>query len=155
MGTRVRPGGSRTSLELANYATIQIRDELSRIEGVGDITYLGQRDYSMRLWLDPQKMAVRTLTAVDVVDAISLQNVQVAAGQIGQPPVPSGQVFQYTMTTKGRLSDAEQFANMVIKSDPQGRIVRMKDVARIELGAQGYDQSCTLNGKESVALSLY
>src|SRR6516162_1137593 len=85
------PDNSRDNLYLSNYATIQIRDELSRIEGVGDITYLGQRDYSMRLWLDPQKMAVRMLTAVDVVDAIGQQNVQVAAGQIGQPPVPSGQ----------------------------------------------------------------
>jgi multidrug efflux pump subunit AcrB len=149
------PDGSRDNLYLSNYATIQIRDELSRIEGVGDITYLGQRDYSMRLWLDPQKMAVRNLTAVDVVDAIGQQNIQVAAGQIGQPPVPFGQVFQYTMTTKGRLANPEDFADMVLRADADGRIIRMRDVARIEMGAQVYDQVCTLNGKPSVALSVY
>ncbi|HEV3415692.1 MAG TPA: efflux RND transporter permease subunit, partial [Pirellulales bacterium] len=138
------PDGSRNSLDLSNYATIQLRDELARLPGIGDITYLGQRDYSMRLWLDPQKMQSRNLTAADVTNAITQQNAQVAAGQIGQPPVPTGQVFQYTMTTLGRLQDADQFGNMVIKSDPLGRIVRMKDVARIELGALGYDQTCML-----------
>src|SRR2546429_712285 len=126
--------GSRTSLELSNYATIQLRDELARLEGVGDITYLGQRDYSMRLWLDPEKMAVRNLTANDVVRAIEQQNAQVAAGQIGQPPVPSGQVFQYTMTTLGRLADPEQFADMILKTGADGRIVRMRDVVRPRFG---------------------
>ncbi len=149
------PDGSRSSLDLSNYATIQLRDELARLPGVGDITYLGQRDYSMRIWIDPQKLDARNLTANDIVTAISQQNAQVAAGQIGQPPVPRGQVFQYTMTTLGRLRDEQEFRNMVIKSDNQGRMVRMKDVARIELGAQGYDQTCTLNGGPSVALSLY
>src|SRR5262249_50777050 len=120
-----------------------------------DITYLGQRDYSMRVWLNAQKLAAYKLTAADVVSAITQQNTQVAAGQIGQPPVPNGQVFQYTMTTLGRLADADQFANMVVKSDNLGRIVRLKDVGRTELGAQDYDKTCTLNGKPSVALSLY
>jgi multidrug efflux pump subunit AcrB len=149
------PDGSRNSLDLSNYATIQLRDELARLPGVGDITYLGQRDYSMRIWVDPQKLDARNLTSADIISAISQQNAQVAAGQIGQPPVPHGQVFQYTMTTLGRLRDEQEFRNMVIKSDNNGRIVRMKDVARIELGAQGYDQTCTLNGGPSVALSLY
>ena len=149
------PDGSRDNLYLSNYATIQFRDELARLPGVGDITYLGQRDYSMRLWLDPEKMAKLNLSASDVVATIQQQNAQVAAGQIGQPPVPSGQVFQYTMTTLGRLVDAEQFADMIIKTDAQGRIVRVRDVARIELGAQGYDQTCTLDGQPSVALSVY
>jgi multidrug efflux pump len=149
------PDGSRNSLDLSNYATIQLRDELARLPGVGDITYLGQRDYSMRIWVDPQKLDARNLTSADIISAISQQNAQVAAGQIGQPPVPHGQVFQYTMTTLGRLRDEQEFRNMVIKSDTNGRIVRMKDVARIELGAQGYDQTCTLNGGPSVALSLY
>src|ERR1700758_1152820 len=98
------PDKSRDNLYLSNYATIQLRDELARLNGVGDITYLGQRDYSMRLWLDPARMASRNLSANDVVVAIQQQNVQVAAGQIGQPPVPRGQVFQYTMTTLGRLA---------------------------------------------------
>ncbi len=149
------PDGTHNSLDLSNYATIQLRDELARLPGVGDITYLGQRDYSMRLWLDPQKLQARNLTANDVINAVNAQNAQVAAGQIGQPPVPNGQVFQYTMTTLGRLQTAEQFGDMVLKSDSEGRVVRMRDVARIELGAQGYDQTCTLNGKPSVALSLY
>jgi multidrug efflux pump subunit AcrB len=122
---------------------------------VGDITYLGQRDYSMRVWLDPEKMSFRNLTSSDVQRAIEQQNVQVAAGQLGQPPVPVGQAFQYSLTTKGRLVDAEEFGEMIIKTDTTGRIVRLRDVARIELGAQGYDQTCTLDGKPSVALSIY
>src|SRR5262245_30164191 len=149
------PDNSRDSLYLSNYATIQLRDELSRLPGVGDITYLGQRDYSMRLWLDPEKMAVRGISATDVTRAIEQQNIQVAAGQIGQPPVPPGQVFQYTMTTLGRLASPEQFADMILKTDAEGRLVRMRDVARIELGALSYDQTCTLDGKPSVALSVY
>jgi len=149
------PDGSRDNLYLSNYATIQLRDELSRLPGIGDITYLGQRDYSMRLWLDPEKMAVRHLSASDVVQAIQQQNAQVAAGQIGQPPVPSGQVFQYTMTTLGRLADPDQFADMILRTDADGRIVHMRDVADIELGAESYDQTCTMDGKPSVALSIY
>jgi multidrug efflux pump subunit AcrB len=149
------PDNTRDSLYLSNYATIQLRDELARLPGVGDITYLGQRDYSMRLWLDPEKLSARNLTASDVVDAVAQQNVQVAAGQIGQPPVDSGQVFQYTMTTLGRLADPDQFADMILKSDDDGRLVHLRDVARIELGAQGYDQTCTMDGKPSVALSVY
>ena len=148
------PDGSRDNLYLSNYATIQLRDELARLTGVGDITYLGQRDYSMRVWLDPQKMASRNLTATDVTRAIEQQNVQVAAGQIGSPPIPQGQVFQYTMTTLGRLADPSQFEDMILKAN-DGRIVHLKDVAKIELGAQGYDQTCTLDGRPSVALSVY
>ena len=97
-------------LFLSNYATIQIRDELLRLKGVGDITLLGQQDYSMRIWLDPEQMASRSLTAGDVVNALKEQNVQVAAGRIGQPPVPSGLDFQYSLTTLGRLIEPDQFA---------------------------------------------
>jgi multidrug efflux pump subunit AcrB len=149
------PDDSRDSLYLSNYATIQLRDELARLDGVGDITYLGQRDYSMRVWLDPEKMSSRGLTTNDVQTAIEQQNAQVAAGQIGQPPVPKGQVFQYTMTTLGRLADPEQFADMILKTGSDGRVVRLRDVAEIDLGAQSYDQTCTLDGKPSVALSVY
>src|SRR5437016_5258515 len=167
------PDQSRDNLYLSNYATIQLKDELSRLKGVGDITALGQRDYSMRLWLDPNKMSMRGLTASDVVRAIEQQNTQVAAGQLGQPPVASGQVFQLTMSTMGRLTDVDQFAQMVLKTDARGRLVRLGDVVAwspdhatvdgqdatshrgIELGAQAYDQSCTLNGQPSVALSVY
>ncbi len=145
---------SRTNLELSNYATIQIRDELSRLPGVGDITYLGQRDYSMRLWLDPQRLAAYNLIPQDVINAVQAQNIQVAAGQIGQPPTPSGQVSQYIITTLGRLENTDQFANIVLKNDGS-TLVYLKDVASIELGAQSYDQTCTLDGKPSVALSVY
>ncbi len=131
------PDKTKNNVELSNYATIQIKDELARLPGVGDITYMGQRDYSMRIWLDPTKMASRNLTANDVVLAVQQQNVQVAAGQIGQPPVPSGQVFQYTMTTKGRLVDPEEFGAMILKTDVNQRIVRLRDVARLELGRAG------------------
>jgi multidrug efflux pump len=149
------PKGQYDNLALSNYATIQLKDELARLPGVGDITFLGQRDYSMRIWLDPERMAARDLVAGDVVDAVTSQNVQVAAGQIGQPPVPKGQNFQYTLNTLGRLTEAEQFADMILKTDAEGRLVRVRDVGRIELGAQGYDQICTLDGQPSVALSVY
>ncbi len=148
------PDGSRTNLELSNYATIQLKDELSRLTGVGDITYLGQRDYSMRLWLDPQKMSTYGLNAQDVISAVQAQNIQVAAGQIGQPPTPTGQVSQYIITTLGRLENTDQFSNIVVKQNASS-LVYLKDVANIELGAQSYDQTCTLDGKPSVALSVY
>jgi multidrug efflux pump subunit AcrB len=149
------PDGSRNSLDLSNYATIQLRDELSRLPGVGDVTYLGQRDYSMRVWLNPRKMSANGLSASDVQRAIEQQNVQVAAGQIGQPPVPAGQGFQYTMTTLGRLADPEQFKGIVVKTGADGRLVHLRDVATVELGALSYDQTCTMDGKPSVALSVY
>ncbi|VTT96915.1 cation multidrug efflux pump : Transporter, hydrophobe/amphiphile efflux-1 (HAE1) family OS=Planctomyces limnophilus (strain ATCC 43296 / DSM 3776 / IFAM 1008 / 290) GN=Plim_2295 PE=4 SV=1: ACR_tran: ACR_tran [Gemmataceae bacterium] len=147
---------SKVLLYLSNYATIQLRDELARLGGVGDITYLGQRDYSMRVWLDPEKLAAKGLAAADVTHAIEQQNAQVAAGQIGQPPAPSKQAFQYAINTLGRLTTEDQFREMILKSDETGeRVVRLKDVAKVELGALSYDQSCTLNGKPSVALSVY
>ncbi len=149
------PHQTSSNLYLSNLATIQLKDELSRLKGVGDITYLGQRDYSMRIWLDPEKMASRNLTTTDVVAAIEQQNTQVAAGQIGQPPIDSGQIFQLTMSTMGRLLDPEQFADIILKTDGNGRVVRVRDVATYELGAQSYDQNCTLDGKPSVALSIY
>ncbi len=149
------PDGTKDNLYLSNYATIQLRDELARLDGVGDITYIGQRNYSMRVWLDPQKMTFRNLTSSDVVSAIEQQNIQVAAGQLGQPPVATGQAFQFTITTLGRLSDSDQFADMILKTDNQGGVVRLRDVGRVELGAQGYDQACTLDGRPTVALSVY
>jgi multidrug efflux pump subunit AcrB len=149
------PDKTRDNLYLSNYATIQLKDELSRLQGVGDISYLGQRDYSMRIWLDPEKLAARGLSVADVTTAIEQQNTQVAAGQIGQPPVPNEQVFQFTMSTMGRLSTPEEFREMVIKTDYRGRLLRLGDVARVDLGAQGYDQACTLDGRPTVALSVY
>ncbi len=146
--------GSRTNLELSNYATILIRAELSRLPGVGDITYLGQRDYSMRLWLDPQKLSNLGLNAQDVIAAVQAQNIQVASGSIGQPPTPKGQVTQYIITTLGRLKSTEQFRDIILRNYGN-TLVYLKDVAKIEMGAQSYDQTCTLDRKPSVALSVY
>ena len=150
------PDASRPDVYLSNYATIQLRDELARLEGVGDIQYLGQRDYSMRVWLDPEKLAGRGLTAEMAVHAIEEQNAQVAAGQIGQPPVETGQAFQYTINTRGRLSDPREFEDIILKTDPDGRAVRLRDVStHVELGSVSYDQTCTFDGRPSIALSVY
>jgi multidrug efflux pump len=142
-------------LYLSNFATIQIRDDLARLKGVGDVSYMGQQDYSMRIWLDPEKLASKNLTAGDVVNVLKEQNVQVAAGQIGQQPVPTGQDFQYTLTTMGRLVDPEQFEQIVVKAGNSGQIVRLKDVSRNELGAKNQDTRCTLDGKPSIGLVIY
>lgn len=157
----ISPDQRYDDIYLSNYATIQIKDELGRLEGVANVSYLGQRDYSMRAWLDPAKMASLSLSVNDVVNAISEQNLQVAAGQIGQEPVKAGQQFQLTINTLGRLITVEQFGDIILKASqggPTGQassIVRLHDVARIELGSQQYDQSCTLDGKPSVALSIF
>jgi multidrug efflux pump len=149
------PDESLDQLFISNYATIQVKDELLRLPGVGDLSYLGQRDYSMRAWLDPEKLATRDLTAVDVANAVREQNVQVAAGNIGQEPVPQGQEFQLTMSTLGRLRDPKEFADIIIKSADGGKVVYLKDVARIELGSKSDDQSCTLDSKPSVGLAIF
>ncbi len=148
-------------LYLSNYATIQIKDELGRLPGVANVTYIGGRDYSMRVWLDPNKMAALGLGASDVVQAVNEQNLQVAAGNIGQEPSPPGQVFQLTINTQGRLVDVGQFRDIILKAGqggPKGQatgIVHLGDVGRLELGSQQYNQSCTLDGQPSVALSIY
>lgn len=142
-------------LYLSNYATIQVRDELARLEGVGDVAYMGQQDYSMRIWLDPEKLASNNLTANDVINVLKEQNVQVAAGQIGQQPVPRGQDFQYTLSTLGRLIEAGQFEQIIIKSGDSGQIVRLRDVSRTLLGAKNQDTRCTLDGNPAVGLIIY
>src|SRR5205823_4297717 len=142
-------------LYMSNYATIQLKDALARLEGVGDVIVIGQQDYSMRVWLDPDKLQSRNLTAGDVIRVLREQNVQVAAGQIGQPPVPNGQDFQYTMSTLGRLVDAEQFANIVLKTGTDGEVTYLKDVARTELGAKSQDQLARLDGKPSAGIGAF
>jgi multidrug efflux pump len=149
------PNKTFDQLYLSNYATIQVKDELARLEGVGDVAFMGQQDYSMRAWLDPGKLAEKNLTSTDVVNALKEQNVQVAAGQIGQPPVPPGQAFQYTMSTLGRLTDPAQFGDIIIKTGARGQVVRLRDVARLERGAKNQDQSCTLDGQPSVGLAVF
>ena len=136
-------------LYMSNYATIQLKDALARVEGVGDVMVFGAQDYSMRVWLDPDKLQSRNLTAGDVIRVLREQNVQVAAGQIGQPPAPQGQDFQYTMSTLGRLVESEQFADIIVKTGADGEVTYLKDVARIELGARSEDTLLRRNGKPS------
>jgi len=150
-----RPIPTAPTSSFPNYATIQIRDELSRLPGVGDITYLGQRDYSMRLWLDPQKLSSYNLNAQDVIAAVQAQNIQVAAGQIGQPPTPRGQVTQYIITTLGRLKSPDQFGDIVLTQQRQRASSISGTSPRSKMGARSYDQTCTLDQKPSVALSVY
>src|SRR5947208_7408526 len=134
-------------LYLSNYATIYIKDELARVKGVGDVSFLGPRDYSMRVWLDPEKLTARQMTAGDVVKAIKEQNVQVAAGRLGQPPTPAGQNFQLTLNTLGRLESDEQFSKIVAKTDDDGSVTYLRDVVSddrpdqkgVELAAKNYD----------------
>src|SRR5439155_26099790 len=142
-------------LYLSNYATIQLLDPLARLEGVGDVFIFGGRDYSMRVWLDPNKLQSRSLTAGDVVRVLREQNVQVAAGQIGQPPTPAGQDFQYTLSTLGRLIEADQFADIILQTGTSGEVTYLKDVGRTELGAKNQDQGLTLDGKLSAGLAIF
>jgi multidrug efflux pump subunit AcrB len=124
----ISPTGQYNQLYLSNYATINLRDELAQIKGVGDVTFLGQLDYSMRAWLDPDRMAARNLSASDVVNALREQNVQVAAGSLARPPAPMGQAFQYTLSTLGRLTTVEEFGEIVVKTGTDGEVTRMRDL---------------------------
>ncbi|HLW68814.1 MAG TPA: efflux RND transporter permease subunit [Gemmataceae bacterium] len=142
-------------LYLSNYATIHLQDALARVEGVGDVLFFGQQNYSMRVWVDPDELASRDLTSGDVVKVLREQNVQVAAGQIGQQPAPPSVQFQYTMTTLGRLETPEQFGNIILATGQNGEITYLKDVARIEMGAQNLDQRCTLDGQPSVGVVAF
>jgi multidrug efflux pump len=142
-------------LYLSNYATIQIKDALARVDGVGDVLEFGQQDYSMRVWLDPDKLASRNLTASDVLRSLQEQNVQVAAGQIGQQPTSTNLDFQYIMGAQGRLVEAEQFANVVIKTGNDAEVAYLRDVSRSELGARNQDTRCRLDGKPSVGLAVF
>jgi len=146
--------GRYDEIFLSNFATLRIRDVLSRIPGVGEVSIFPESDYSMRIWLDPNQMKSRNIATQDVLAAIREQNVQVAAGQIGQPPAPAGQSFQFAVNVKGRLSDIAQFEQIIIKADGN-RITRLADVARIELGGKSYDISTGLNGRTSASLLVY
>ena len=149
------PDRSRDQLYLSNYALLHLKDEIARTPGVSDVLVLGQRDYSIRIWVDPEQLASRDMTATDVVRAIRQQNLQIATGQIGQPPVPSGQEFQVPLSALGRLVEPEQFGAMIVKKTPDGRIVRLRDVARVELGAKNQDISGSVNGKPAVSLAIF
>jgi len=142
-------------LYLSNFATLQVKDALARVEGVGDVIIFGQQDYSMRVWLDPDKLASRNLTAGDVLRVLREQNVQVAAGQLGQPPVPTGLDFQYILGAQGRLVDPEQFSNVVLKTGRNGEVTYLKDVSRSELGARSETTLSRLDGQPSVGLAIF
>ena len=141
------PDESRDQLYISNYALLQVRDVLARVDGVGSITIFGAREYSMRIWLDPQKMSARGLVPGDVVAALREQNVQVAGGTLGQPPADNPTAFQTSLTLQGRLSDPAQFQDVIVKVDDAGRIVRVKDVARVEIGARDYNTNSYLSGR--------
>ena len=147
--------GSRDPLYISNYATLQVRDVLARLDGVGDVRVFGARDYAMRVWLDPEKVASRSMTAGEVVAALRSQNVQVASGVVNQPPVPEQGAYQLNVEALGRLSDPRQFGNIVVKTDADGRITRLEDVARVELAAQDYTANGYLDDRPAVPLLIF
>ncbi len=149
------PDHSRDQLYLSNYATLHVKDTLARQDGVGSVQVFGGRDYSMRIWLDPDKVAARNMTAGEVVAALQAQNVQVSSGVLGQPPVPQPGAFQLNVQTQGRLIDPAQFGNVIIKSDSNGHITRVSDVGRVELGAQDYGSNGYLDVLDAVPLIVY
>ena len=149
------PTGRYDQLFLSNYANLKLKDEMSRIAGVSEVRMLGTQDYAMRVWVDPGKLAARSLAAGDVVAAIREQNRHLATGQVGQPPAPEGQPIQRTIDTLMRLDRPEQFGEIVLKADAEGRLVRLKDVARVEVGARSLDVSSKVNGLPSATLAVF
>ena len=153
--TLMSPKHTRDSVFLSNYASINMLDELKRTPGVADVSIFGVRDYSMRVWLHPDRMAQLGVTATDIASAIRAQNAQYATGTIGQNPAPPGQALTYTVTAQGRLLDPAAFGNIVLRSNGTVGLLRLKDVARIELGAQNYDQLNLADGQPAVSMGVY
>jgi len=141
-------------LFMSNYLDVYVRDALKRVPGVADVFIFGERRYSMRLWLDPERMAGRALTASDVVSALQEQNVQVAAGQVGQPPIKAGQAFQISVRAVGRLTEPAEFENIILKTSADGTLVRLRDVGRAELGAEDYGSDLQYNGHDAVGVGI-
>ncbi|HNX71960.1 efflux RND transporter permease subunit, partial [Rivihabitans pingtungensis] len=148
-------GGKYSTLFLSNYASLNIVDELKRVKGVGDVTVFGAQDYSMRIWLKPDRMAQLGVTTSEIAAAINAQNAQNAAGKIGQEPAPNDQQLVYTVTAKGRLLSEDEFGNIVIRASGPSGVLRLKDVARIELGAYSYEQRVTLDGQPTIAMGVF
>ena len=153
--TLTSPDARFDSLYLSNYATINLKDELARLPGVGNVTVFGAGQYSMRIWLDPNKLQVRDLMPQDVISAIQQQSQQVAAGQVGSPPTPPGQAFQYTLNVNGRLEDASQFENIIVKTGNNGEVTRVRDIGWVELGAQTYSQIFSLNKQPATGIGVF
>ncbi len=153
--TLTSPDNRYDSLYLANYATINLKDELSRVPGVGNVNIFGAGQYSMRVWLDPEKLKARSLDAADVVLALQQQSQQVTAGQVGTPPTPPGVDFQYTVEVEGRLADVTEFGNVIVKTGNAGEVTRVRDIGRVELGAQTYSQVFKLDGKPAAGIGIF
>lgn len=153
--TLTSPNATYDSLYLSNYATINIRDELSRLPGVGSVNVFGAGQYSMRVWLDPNKLQALELTPQDVIQAIQQQSQQVTAGQIGMPPTPQGQAFQYTLNVQGRLDETSEFDDVIVKTGSNGDVTRVRDVGRVELGAQTYSQIFSLDKKPATGIGVF
>ena len=153
--TLTSPNATYDSLFLSNYATINLRDELSRLSGVGNVTVFGAGQYSMRVWLDPNKLQVRGLMPQDVIQAIQQQSQQVTAGQVGMPPTPSGQAFQYTLNVNGRLDETSEFEDVIVKTGNNGDVTRVRDVGSVELGAQTYSQIFSLNKHPATGIGVF
>ncbi len=149
----ISPGGQYSDLFISNYVDVYVKDALKRIPGVGDVVIFGERKYAMRIWLDPDRLAARSLTAADVVNALSEQNVEIPAGQVGQPPSDPQQRYQITVNVVGRLTDPVQFDNIVLKNTPSG-IVQLKDVGRAELGAETYSTDLRYNGANAIGVGV-
>jgi HAE1 family hydrophobic/amphiphilic exporter-1 len=147
-------GGKYSSLFLSNYLDVYVRDAIKRVPGVADVFIFGERKYAMRLWLDPDRMAAHGLTAEDVVNALEQQNVDVAAGQVGQPPSPPRQDYQISVRAIGRLVDPSQFDDIILKTGPNGNLVRVKDVGHVDLGAETYNSNLRFNGHEAVGFGV-
>ncbi|HEY0144754.1 MAG TPA: efflux RND transporter permease subunit, partial [Methylovirgula sp.] len=153
--TLYSPDSRYNSLYLANYATIHLKDELSRVPGVGNVNVFGAGQYAMRIWLDPNKLYARALTTQDVINAVQQQNEQVTAGQLGMPPVNAGQAFQYTLNVAGRLDDPHQFENIIVKTGANGAVTRIRDLGHVELGAQTYSQAFSLDKQPAAGIAIY
>src|SRR5437764_7496606 len=151
----ISPDGSLDQQYISNYATINIKDVLTRIDGVGDTIVFGARDYAMRVWLDPARVQARGLTASDVVSALRAANVSVAAGAINQPPATSPGGFEIAVQTLGRLANPDQFNDIVVATDPDGRVTRVRDIARVELGSQNYSTNAYLDNPVATAIGIF
>ena len=153
--TMLSPDQSRDALFLSNYASINIQDSLARIKGVGNVSQFGPLDYGMRVWLDPDRLTSLNLTTTDVANAISSQNIQATAGQLGAPPYDTASQFQLTIQAKGRLQSVSEFGNIVLRANKDGTFIRLRDVARVELGSQSYNATTTLNNTPAAGIGIY
>src|SRR6266513_200449 len=149
------PKGTYDATFLANYAYINVNDPMSRVPGIGQVNVFGAGQYAMRFWVRPDTLARLNITVNEIIEALVKQNTVNPAGQIGAEPVPPGQVFTYTVRTRGRLTSVEAFENIIVRANPDGSIVRMKDVARVELGSQTYNMKGRVNGEPAALISVY